>query len=179
MSWVDAVIVAVVAGAVIQAFRQGLIQQVVSFLGVVVGVIAAGQLYGDLSSNLDFVGGGEQTRNLGAFVAIFAGVSVLGQLLATTVRTAASLLMLGWVDRLGGAALGLAQGLIVVQLLLIGATTFKPADAVEQGIEDSRIAPLFLERAPLLERVLPSEFRSALDAFQGAVPLPGGEQGGE
>lgn len=166
-----------IAGSVVQAFRQGLIQQVVSFLGVAVGVIAAGQLYGDLSSNMDFIGGGESVRNLGAFVAIFAGVSVLGQLLATTVRTAASLLMLGWVDRLGGATLGLLTGLIVVQLLLIGAATFKPAVAIERGIEHSRIAPLFLERAPLLERVLPGEFRDALDAFQGVVPLDLGGSG--
>lgn len=167
-----------IAAAVIQASRQGLIQQVVSFLGVVVGVIAAGQLYGDLSRNLDFLGGGESVRNLGAFVAIFAGVAVLGQLLATTVRAAAAVLMLGWVDRLGGAALGLVQGLIIVQLLLIGATTFRPSAELQRGIEDSRIAPLFLERAPVLERVLPGEFRSALDAFQGVLP-PGVGGGGE
>jgi len=159
-----------IAAPVIQAFRQGLVQQVVSFLGVVVGVIAAGQLYGDLSRNLDFLGGGESVRNLGGFVAIFAGVSVLGQLLATTVRAAAAVLMLGWGDRLGGAALGLLQGLIIVQLLLIGATTFRPSAQLQRGIEDSRIAPLFLERAPVLERVLPGEFRRALDAFHGVLP---------
>ena len=173
---IDVLIVAIIAASTYTAFRVGLIQQVVSLASLVIGVILAGQLYSELSGNLDFTSGGEQSRNLISFIAIFAGIAVLGQLASVLLRGIAGVLLLGPLNSIGGAAFGFLQGLLFVEVLLIGATTFHVADEIDAAIENSAIAPLFLERVPVAERVLPAEFKRALDAFQsggiGTVPAP-------
>jgi membrane protein required for colicin V production len=76
----------------------------------------------------------------------------------------AGLLFLGWLDHLAGAAFGLLKGLILVEVFLILFTTY-PYLGLGDAIRGSAIAPLFLDRGPVLLKLLPSEFDSAVEAF--------------
>ena len=172
MNWLDLAIIAVIAWSTFRAFRTGLIRQVVMFASVIVGALVAGSLYARLASNIEFLVADERTRSLLAFVAIFAGFIVVGQVLATLVKTTASLLFLGPLDHLGGAVFGLVQGLLTVELRLFAATTFPVLPPLNSALNDSKIAPVLIARLPLVERLLPAEFRAALDAFRQGVPLP-------
>ena len=141
--------------------------------------LLAGRLYGQLAGNIDFLGGAPEVRNLLAFVAIFAGVTVLGQVIAAMMRTASSLLFLGPIDHVGGALLGFVQGLLVVELLLFAVTTYPATPALARALEGSTLAPVFINRIPVFERLLPVEFRAAIQAYgAGGLPIPGGLPGG-
>src|SRR5687767_16024112 len=111
--WIDLVIVAIVAWSAFSAFRRGLIRQFVSLLSVIAGGLIAAHLHNRLATNIDFIVEDPVTRKLIAFAAIFAGVVLLGQVLAMLLRTVAGLLLLGPIDHLGGAAFGLLPGLLI------------------------------------------------------------------
>lgn len=180
MNWVDLVIAGTIAWSTFSAFRQGLIRVVVSLLSTVLGAVLAGRLYGRLADNIDFLIADPVVRNLVAFVAIFAGLIVLGQIASIFLRTASSVLFLGPMDHLGGAVFGLIQGVLTVELLLFALTTFPAVPGLNSGLERSTLAPIFIQRIPFFEQLLPVEFRAAIDNFRaGAIPglpsmLPGG-----
>ena len=183
MNWVDLVIVAIVAWSAFRAFRTGLIRELTALIAVVVGIFLAGALSDDLSDNLDFLITDERTRDLVAFVAIFAGTLVAGQVLSAVLSDVAGMLLLGPLDHIAGAIFGLVQGVLVVQVLLIAVAVFPTAVSVSRAVDDSRVADFFLESLPSVDRLLPERFRDAagqLDEWRDITsrlqPIPTQEQ---
>ena len=177
--WIDLVIVAIVAWSTFTAFRRGLIREFVSLLSVVGGGLLAAHLHDRLAMNIDFLVDDPQMRKLIAFAAIFAGIALIGQIIAAFLRVAASLLMLGPLDHLGGAAFGVLQGLVVVLFLLFAVSAFPASEQLAEAVKESTLAPFFLDRLSLVERLLPEEFRDAIESFRAgigflpdALPLP-------
>lgn len=161
MNWVDLVIVAIIAWSAFRAFRTGLIRELTALVAVVAGIFLAGALSDDLSANLDFLIEDEQTRNLAAFIAIFAGTLIAGQVLSSVLSDVAGMLLLGPLDHIAGAVFGLVQGILVVQVLLIAVAVFPAAVSVSRSVDESRLADFFLDSLPSVDRLLPERFRDA------------------
>ena len=164
MNWLDVVIILLILSFTASAFSAGLIREVVTLVGVVVGIIVAGLLYDDLATDvLVFIGDSDGALAI-SFLILLGAVFLLGQIAAYVLKRTASLLMLGWADRLGGAAFGLLKGLIIVEILLILFAAY-PQLGLDDAIGGSELAPLFLDDAPVLLRVLPGRFEDRVDQF--------------
>ncbi len=166
MHWLDLLIVAVISWLTFTAFSRGLIREVVTLVALVAGAIVAGAFYDELSANLEFLIENETTRNLVSFGALLGGILILGQLVAGVLRRTAGLFMLGPFDHLGGAAFGFVKGVILVEVALIAVSVFPASETVATAIDESTLAPVFLERAPVAELALPEEFDNALDRLR-------------
>jgi len=164
MNWLDAAIVIVIAGFTFAAFRAGFIREVVTVIAFVVGVLAAGFYYDDLARDVLLFIDDDTAASVLAFVVLFGAMALAGQLAAILLKQTASLLFLGWLDHLAGAAFGLLKGLILVEVFLILFTTY-PYLGLDDTIRGSAIAPLFLDRGPVLVTLLPGEFDRAVEAF--------------
>ncbi len=162
MSWIDLLIVGVIAWFTFRAFANGLIREVVTLGALIVGVVLAGLFYAELAADIEFLIDDGTVRKLVSFMAILGGVVVLGQVLAAVLRRVASMLMLGPFDRLGGAAFGFAKGFILVQVLLIAVAIFPASTSVALAVDDAALSPFFLDSVPLVELTLPAEFDDAL-----------------
>jgi len=164
MNWLDVVIILLILSFTASAFSAGLIREVVTLVGVVVGVVVAGLLYDDLATDvLVFIGDSDGALAI-SFLILLGAVFLLGQIGAYVLKRTASLLMLGWADRLGGAAFGLLKGLIIVEILLILFAAY-PQLGLDGAIAGSELAPLFLDDAPVLLRLLPGRFEDRVDQF--------------
>ncbi|GMU41855.1 MAG: hypothetical protein AMXMBFR23_27210 [Chloroflexota bacterium] len=184
MNWVDLLIAGVIAWTVFRGYSAGLIRQVVMLLAVIAGIVLGGMLYDDLAANLDFLIEDATTRQFVSFGAIVTGAMVAGMVLAAVLKQTASLLLLGPVDSLGGAFLGLIRGLLYVQFGLIAFAVFPASETVAKAVDESTLAPLFLERVPLAELGLPSEFSDPLgqlsewrEALGAIAPILEGAEG--
>jgi membrane protein required for colicin V production len=162
MHWVDLLIIAIIAWFTFRAFANGLIRETVTLAALVLGIVAAGAYYDELSRDTAFLIEDETTRNLAAFVALFGGVVVLGQLLSIVLRRVAAVLMLGPIDRVGGGVFGFAKAVALVQVALIALAVFPPATSVASAVEQSTLAALFLNDVPLVEMALPEEFANPM-----------------
>jgi len=181
MNWLDLLIVGILAWTTFRAFTNGLIREVVSLLGLVAGVALSGAFYDDLSSNLEFVIADPTSRSLVAFAAIFIGTTVAGAVIGSVLHTAAALLFLGPLDKLGGAAFGLLKGLLLVQILLVAVSVFPAQTSVARAAAESTLAPVFLRAAPAIQAALPEEFSDPLGQlrrWQSSLPGGAGIQGG-
>ena len=175
MHWLDLVIVAIVTWLTLRALSVGLIREVVTSVAVVAGAILAGNFYAELADDIAFAIEDEMWRKFVAFAAIFVGVVVIGQIAAMLLHRTSRLLLLGSVDRIGGAAFGFLKGIVVVEVLLLAAITFPVSDAIDEAVEHSAIAPVFIDGLPLIQRMLPDEFERAAEAWPDILQSLGSE----
>ena len=73
------------------------------------------------------------------------------------------MVMLGWVNRLGGAAFGFVLGAVFCSALLAIWAKFLGVDG---PIAESSLAALLLDRFPIILALLPSEFDAVRSFFQ-------------
>lgn len=164
MNYIDLAVVVLVAWFTFSAFSAGIIREVVTIAGVALGIVLAGLFYQDLAGDVKLVVDRENASNIIAFLIIFGACFLAGQLAGMLLRQTASLLMLGTFDHLLGAAVGFVKGMTIVEIGLILFVTF-PAFGLKDPIRDSLFGPMFLDGIPILLRILPVEFRNAVDAL--------------
>jgi membrane protein required for colicin V production len=161
MSWLDIVIIIALAITALIGLKFGLIKAVLSLVGLVVGIILAGHFYSPLSERLTFISQAAVAKVV-AFAVILVGVMVIAVVLAMLLRWAASVMMLGWVNRLGGAVFGLLLGALTWGALLAAWVHFFGAG---ETILKSMLASLLLDYFPLVLGLLPQEFDAVRSFF--------------
>lgn len=164
MNWLDLVIVVAIAWFTFSAFWSGVIREVVTIIGVALGIVLAGLFYEDLADDVELIIDTDNAPPIIAFLLILGACTLAGQLAAMLLKQTASLLMLGTLDHLFGAVFGLFKGIVVVEILMILFVTF-PALGLRDAIDESLFGPLFLNGIPFLLRVLPSEFDAGVDTI--------------
>jgi membrane protein required for colicin V production len=162
MNWLDIVILLVIALATCLGLWIGLIRAALLLVGIIVGVILAGRFYTPFSHQLAFIPD-EGAAKVVAFAIILIGVMLIATLLAIFLKWAASVMMLGWVNRLGGAVFGLVLGTILCGTLLAIWVKFL---GIGGAIAESTLAPILLDRFPMVLALLPGEFDAIRSFFQ-------------
>jgi len=159
MNWLDFVIIVAVAIPTFIGLKIGLIKAVLSLAGLIVGVILAGLFYVPLSEQLTFIPQATVAKVV-AFAIILIGVMIIAGVLAMVLKWITSVIMLGWVNRIGGAVFGLMLGAILCGAVLALWIKFFGAGEV---ITNSSLAAI-LSRFPVLS-LLPGEFDSIRSFF--------------
>lgn len=162
MNWLDIVILVVVAVATFTGLRIGIIKAALSLVGVIVGVILAGRYYASLAEQLTFIPQ-ENIAQAAAFAIILIGVMIIASILASLLKWAASAVMLGWVNHLGGAVFGLVLGAILCGALLTIWVNFL---GMPEIIKESNLAILLHDRFPAVLALLPDEFDAIRSFFE-------------
>src|SRR4030065_1660074 len=155
MNWLDVLVVATIAWFTFSAFWAGVIREVVTIIGVSLGIVLAGLFYQDLADDVKLVVDAENASRIISFLLIFGACALAGQLAAMVLKQTAALLMLGTFDHLLGAVFGLVKGIVVVEILMIVFVTF-PALGLRETIDESMFGPLLLNGIPFLFKVFAS-----------------------
>ena len=155
MNWLDIVIIVAIAITTFVGLKIGLIKAVLSLVGLIVGVILARIFYVPLSEQLGFIPQATVAKVV-AFAIIMIGVMVIAGVLATVLKWITSMIMPGWVNRIGGAAFGLVLGAIICGAFLALWINIFGAGEV---IANSSLASI-LSRFPSVIGLLSVEFGS-------------------
>jgi membrane protein required for colicin V production len=161
MNWVDIVIIIYLCLSVISGFMQGLIRTVLSIIGLIVGIILAAHFYKQLGDVLTFISN-KNVADVVAFVFILLVVMGIAALIAWILRSLIKAIMLGWVDKIGGAVLGLILGALSISAIL--AIIAKVSNS--SLITDSKFAAFFLDKFPLILTFLPGDFSTIRNFFK-------------
>jgi membrane protein required for colicin V production len=162
MNWLDIVIIVLIVVPVFIGFMAGIIKALFTVAGVIVGVVLAGRFSGSLAGILSFISN-PGTAKAVAFAIILIAVMIIAVVLAKLVKWAISAVMLGWVNRLGGAILGLFLGFIFCGAVLTMWIKFLGFSDV---FSHSLLAGFLLNGFPIVLGFLPSEFDSVRSFFQ-------------
>ena len=161
MNWLDIVIIVIMVISAFIGLKNGLIKTALSLAGLIVGVILAGRYYIPFSGQLSFIPQANVAQII-AFAIILVGTMVIATVLAWLLKWAASAMMLGWVNRVGGAVFGLVLGAIFCSALLATWVKFFGSGLVTEAF----LAGVLLDKLPLILGLLPGEFDAIRSFFE-------------
>jgi membrane protein required for colicin V production len=161
MNWIDIVIIIYLIISVVSGIAQGLIRSILSIVGLIVGIVLAANFYKQFGDVLSFIHN-SQVADIVAFIVILLAVMAIAALIAFVLRSLIKAVMLGWIDRLGGAVFGLLLGALSVSALLAVVVKLTSTSL----ITDSALAGFFLDKFPLIMGFLPSEFDVVRNFFK-------------
>ncbi len=161
MNWLDIVLIVALVIPTVIGLKRGLIRSALFLVGLILGIILAGNLYKPLANLLTFISN-ENVANVVAFIIILVVVMVIAAVLARLLKFAVSIVMLSWVDHLGGAVFGLLMGAIFWGALLATWVRFFDTGLVTESF----LAAVLLDKFPLVVALLPGEFDVIRDFFQ-------------
>jgi membrane protein required for colicin V production len=156
MTALDYFVVIVTAASVVSGARKGLLKVALSFASTVLGLIAAGQLYGAAGILFSPFTSSAHARNLMGFVTVFLAVLVAGSLLSRMLRGGLKLFKAAWFDNALGGAFGLLRAWLVCSVIYLGLTAFPVKLA---AVEEAAFAPVLLRGTRVLAYLTSSEMR--------------------
>lgn len=162
MNWLDIVLVIVLVIGIVLGIKAGLIKMVVSLAGLILGIFLAGRFYIALADKMTFISS-DQVARVVAYIIIFAVVMIIAAIVAWLLTKFASAILLGWINRLCGAIVGLLVGAIFCGAIL--AIWVKYTSMGADVIGGSAIGKFLLNTFPLVLALLPGEFGTIKSFF--------------
>lgn len=162
MNWLDIVILILIAVPTVTGLKIGIIKALFTVVGMIVGVVLAGRFSEQLGGVLTFISDPGWAK-VAAFAIILIAVMIIASVLAVVIKWVISAVLLGWVNRLGGAVLGFIMGAVFCGALLSIWVKFIGAG---ETIDSSAMARFLLDIFPFVLALLPAEFDSVRSVFQ-------------
>lgn len=161
MNWLDIVIAVVLIVSIFMGLKAGIIKAVLSFVGLIVGIFLAGRFYLSFANVFSFLP--DAAARVVAYVLIIIIVMIIIALIAWLLDKFISAIMLGWLNRLGGAIFGLLLGGLFVGAILAIWVKYAGGGDIVDG---SALGRFLVNSFPLVLALLPDEFNSIRSFFQ-------------
>ena len=153
MNWMDILILISLAASAFGGMTTGIVRGVVNLASLILGIFVAGRFYETVGGWFSFIQNSDVAKAV-AFGVIIVAMMILGGLVSSFLHKLISGIMLGWLDHLLGAALGLFIGAVSWGAALALWVKFFSAGAVS----GSNMARILLDEFPLVLSLLPSSF---------------------
>jgi membrane protein required for colicin V production len=159
MTWVDWVVLAVLAASTVGGLAQGFFRTACSLAGLILGLTLAEWNYLRVGSLFKPVFRIEAVANTVAFLLIALLVMGLANIVGGAIGKLADKLGLGCLDGLAGAILGFIQGLIIVMICVLVTVAFFPS---QDWLNEARLPKLFFGALHMNEKITPGELGDRL-----------------
>ena len=161
MTGIDWTIVVILVVSVVSAAKTGLVVEIFSLAGLILGLLLASWDYQLL---MPWVGSwihslpvAQAVSFLFIALAVMIAVALTGKFLRWSVKS----IGLGWADRVAGAAFGLVKGCALVTVAVMVIAAFWPSAT---WFQRSRLAPGFLTMAHRVAVVAPADLQKKIRA---------------
>lgn len=193
MNWLDLVLIILVVLCALAGVKTGVVRAAFGALGVLLGVLIAGQASDDLGGLYAGFITSEMLANLIAYGLIILVSLVVARLITIIVCKLLEALVMGWIDKLAGLAMGLVAGAAVSWAVIAGlaeltynsdlidkgvsagrleerATAMEVKESLERGLMESALVDVFLGMAKTLPAdalgFVPTNLKAALDTLE-------------
>lgn len=165
MNALDIVLLVIAAVLVLLGLVKGFVRLLVMVAALVLAFVLASRFHQGLADQLTILKVSMEVLRLIAYALLFIGVMLVGGLVGWLLRNLVKAAMLGWADRLAGAALGLVAAALAGALIVLPLAAYVPRGA--QLLEGSKLAPYVSTVADLVNVTAPSDlaarYRSGIE----------------
>ena len=123
-NWVDFVILATLALPTLAGFRVGLIRVVTGLASIAIGIMLATTFWRQVAALVEPFVTDERLAAFIGYSSIIILTVIAGIVVAFLLRTVLTMLLLGWVDKVGGIAVGFVLGSIIVTAMIFALESF-------------------------------------------------------
>ena len=165
----DLLLLVLVGLLVVTGLLKGLTRLLIGIGALVAAFLLAARFHGlAAASVLGVMAIPAPAANLIGYLAIFLGTMLAGALAGRIVRGLLKAAMLGWADRLAGAAAGFVAALLAAALIVLPVVAYVPSG--ERLLRNSVLAPHVTLFSDLANAIVPEEFadryRERMDALR-------------
>jgi len=162
VNWLDFVLGLILLVSFLGGVVKGFARVGIGLLATVAGVVLGLWFYGVAGAFLEPYLSSRALANFAGFFIVFLGVNLLGALTGWVLSKLMKHAGLGWLDRLGGGAVGAVRGVVIGIALIMALMAFsvKPPP---RSVTSSRLAPYVIEASRVLASLAPRELK---DGFQ-------------
>jgi len=133
----------------IMGFRDGVVKRVIEILGVLATLVLTARFAAAVNPwMMEQAGVPQGPALLITWAALFFAGLLLSRLIATILSKMVRLTILGWVDKLGGALVGLALGVFVSSVVLLAISHVPGGGAVKSEYQQSSLGRFIYYAAP-------------------------------
>ena len=131
MNLLDLFILIPIVWATIRGFSKGLIIELATLAGMILGILAASYFASRVSQFLsEYFTIGPSAMKIIAYILIFVVVLLVSWLIGKAITKAVDLVALGWLNKILGAVFGLAKGIIIAALIVMMVVYFDKNEKV-------------------------------------------------
>jgi membrane protein required for colicin V production len=168
VSWIDLVLVLVIASSVLAGFAAGFARVGVGFAAMIVGMFCGFWFYGIVAGYvIDYVSS-RAIANLIGFFVILAGVLIVGAILGRILAKFFKWVGLSWLDRLLGGVFGIVRGFVIAAAMVTVLLAFSPSPP-PRSVVDSKILPYVINVSDALAAMTPHEIKDQFYATKDKV----------
>lgn len=165
MTWVDAVLLAVLAVSAVLAYARGLVQEVLgvgAWIGAALAGFALAPVVSPLLTGIDPPWVADALAVAGVFLVVLVALKVVIAAIARRVQDS----VLGSTDRALGLVFGIARGaFLVILAYILAGMVFPDTRQWPQPVRDARLLPPTVAGAHYLTAVLPPRFQPGIVAL--------------
>ena len=133
----------------ILGFRDGVVKRILEMAGVLVSLILTARFASAVQPwIMDKTGMNEGASLLVTWAVLFFVGLVLSRILATFISKALRLTVLGWLDKWGGALVGIALGTLVTSVILVAATQVPGGQPIQTAYSKTPVGQFIYYAAP-------------------------------
>jgi len=145
LGWLDIGILVVLVIFLVKGVLRGLLKEVCSLLGLVLGGVFAFTFHLPLAQFLqDSFHLPAQLCIWGSFLAIFLLLVFLFAALGFVLNRFVKLVFLGGFNRLAGAIFGIVQGVVLLSMILLALSSSVVPESMQKTVKHSQLAPPFV-----------------------------------
>lgn len=157
MNLLDLAIISTLCFCLIRSIFTGLVRELFSLTGVLVGFIAASTYHMEFAQSISRWASDASKIKILSFLSIFFGFLIAVSILGKAVKLRLRIDLLSGVDSTFGAGVAIIKGILIVSVLLLTLTAFLPNKATI--IKNSLLSPHFTLVSEKMARIVSKEMR--------------------
>jgi membrane protein required for colicin V production len=151
MNFLDIIFILIIFLFAIQGFRKGLIYEVASLAGLILGIYASFHFSGDLEGYLtEYLNIPEKYSTITAFILIFIVVIIILHFIGKIIENIIDVIALGFLNKLAGSVFGIVKGIVLLSLAFLIIDHFDKELISKENKEESFLYKPIASVAPLL-----------------------------
>lgn len=168
MNFLDIILICIIGIFALRGFFRGLVQEVISLVSIVLAIYLASTFHHMLIPHLELYIESEVTVSALSYIVIFFGTLIVCWLIAKGIRTVLKISLLGWLDRITGGIFGVAEGVLIGLIILMGAQSLAPNSA---WYKESKVAPQVQHLVDMVGDIAPDSMKK-LFKNSNSIDLP-------
>lgn len=178
-AFVDGVVLVIIAVFFLRSFFNGALEEIFSLLSLGIAFLVSGK-YGGLAQAWVEGWTGElrwisYAGHIGLFLAVWISVNLVGKLVSSLAQNSA----LGPWNRMGGGAIGVVKGAIIISSVVVLLDIYAPPSFAPPKDENSLLMPYVREIGAVIKNAAAWDVQSKMEDLNKAVDRDGAVPGGE
>lgn len=153
----DIVIIIILSYCLIRGLFRGLVKELSSIIGVLVGFYAAYSYYPLIAGLLSSWIQNTAYLNIISFLIIFICIFLVISILGIVIKYFLNIAFLGWMDRICGMGFGIVKAILIASILLVMLTAFLPKG--DPIIKTSILAPHVMVISENMAKVISKDMK--------------------